>query len=301
MTRIELLRSFLDATKPGLEIGASHTPTCPKAAGFNVEILDHLDQAGLREKYRDHPIDPAIIEVVDHVWSGQSFKSLTGKPHGYAWVLASHVVEHTPDLIAFLNDCDDILTDDGVLVLAVPDKRFCFDHYRTKTSLAVVIDAHFNARKVHSPGTAAEVYLNLCSTKGNWQTDGQPIEIWGNKDLALSMMSASKRGEYVDMHAWAFTPASFRVILNDLFDLGLTKLREITFFDNSGHEFFCVFGRHGRGSGIPRTELLQKSLLEEGNQYRMVFDEQPLVSNDTDRKEFGTSVSDTNLATTSNL
>ena len=40
--------SFIDVSRNGLEVGAGHDPVCPKSSGFNVEVLDHLDQAALR-------------------------------------------------------------------------------------------------------------------------------------------------------------------------------------------------------------------------------------------------------------
>lgn len=40
--------------------------------------MDHLSREGLVEKYKDHSVQLDNIEEVDFVWSGQSFKDLTG-------------------------------------------------------------------------------------------------------------------------------------------------------------------------------------------------------------------------------
>ena len=42
------------------------------------------------------------------------------------------MIEHTPDLIAFLADCDAVLKDTGVLSLVIPDKRYSFDRFRMR-------------------------------------------------------------------------------------------------------------------------------------------------------------------------
>ena len=46
MTREEKLLQFVDRNAVGLEIGPSYNPVTPKLAGWNVEVLDHLNAAG---------------------------------------------------------------------------------------------------------------------------------------------------------------------------------------------------------------------------------------------------------------
>ncbi len=164
-SREEKILSAIDKRLPGLEIGPSHRPVAPKKSGFNVKILDHLDTAGLRDKYRSHGVDVEAIEEVDYVWSGESLSTLVDD-RKFDWIIASHVIEHTPDLIGFLNECEKILSDTGVLSLAVPDKRYCFDHFRETTSLSRVVDANFLKLTNHTPGTAADYYLNVCKKRG---------------------------------------------------------------------------------------------------------------------------------------
>ena len=138
-TREEILLNGIDKRSFGLEIGPSHSPVAAKREGFNVRVLDHLDAAGLRAKYADHGVDVAAIEEVDYVWSGQPLEELVGEAR-FDWIIASHVIEHVPDLVGFLNSCGRILAPDGLLSLAIPDKRYCFDCQRENTALGRVID-----------------------------------------------------------------------------------------------------------------------------------------------------------------
>ena len=230
-----------------------------KSSGFNVEVLDHLDQAALREKYREHGVRTAAIETVDFVWKGERYLDLTRRPKGYGWIVASHVVEHMPDLVAFLQDCDSILQDDGVLALAVPDKRYCFDHLRPESSLGAVVDAHEIRRTLPSVGTAAEYFLNVCERTRpvRWaDARSDDLRLVHSRSDALSAMEAVRQSAFLDMHSWCFTPSSFRSIVNDLYDLGLIKLREVSFIDTVGHEFFIALGRHGAGLPMSRLELM---------------------------------------------
>ena len=132
--RLRIVRRFIDKNGRGLEIGPSFNPIAPKRKGYKVEIIDHLSRADLIAEYADAQISLYAIEEVDFIWKGEPYTELTGKRHFYDWVIASHVVEHMPDLIGFLNDCDHVLTVDGVLVLVIPDKN-CFDHFRPLPAL----------------------------------------------------------------------------------------------------------------------------------------------------------------------
>src|SRR5262249_55025860 len=161
MERNEKVLYGIDRDGRGLEIGPCYGPIAPKRAGFNVEILDHLDRDALIRKYQGRPdLDLDRIEPVDYIWNGESYAELIGKTKHYDWIIASHMIEHTPDLIGFLGDCDCILKDTGVLSLVIPDARYCFDHFRPLTGLSKIIDAHLNRQRIHTVGTVAEYFLN---------------------------------------------------------------------------------------------------------------------------------------------
>jgi hypothetical protein len=254
-SRDKKIKSFIDTKRPGLEIGPSHAPICPKSAGFDVEIIDHMSQADLRTKYAEHGVNLAAIEPVDYVWKGQSYRELTGKTYG--WIIASHVIEHTPDLIAFFNSCDEILEPDGILSLAIPDKRYCFDHMRPQSSLASVIDAHEQKRTVHSPGTVADYFMNVCALKrGGWdRANPETLEYVHTVEQAISGLNAARAGHFLDVHAWCFTPSNFRLIVEDLHRLGYIQLRECGFYDTAGNEFFVTLSRRGSGPSVSRMGL----------------------------------------------
>lgn len=241
-TREQILLHGVDKRSLGLEIGPSHCPVAAKRDGFNVRVLDHLDAAGLRAKYADHGVDVAAIEEVDYVWSGQPLEELVGDTR-FAWIIASHVIEHVPDLVGFLNSCERILTPEGLLSLAIPDKRYCFDCRRENTAIGRVIDVALLKPTNHSPGTAAEYFLKVCRKGGRiaWGEGhaGDLESVHGLAD-ALQAMARVREGHYYDLHEWVFTPDSFRGIVRDLHDLRLIGLEESCFHDTRGHEFFVM-------------------------------------------------------------
>ena len=262
MNRIEVLKRRIDRQSLGLEIGPSHNPIARKSDGYRVKVLDHLDQRGLIEKYKDDPgVDTSRIEEVDFVWRGESFRDLIGRDERFSWVIASHVVEHLPNLVRFLNDCDALMEPDGVLTLAVPDKRFCFDHFRTLSSLGMVVDAHLNGSTHPSAGAILDFYLSYARRGGGdaWNAgDRGRFEFAFDFQNATERMAASIGGDYIDVHQWCFTPSSFRLLIDDLHRMGLIRLREVEFLGTDGFEFFVWLGRSGTGSGFGRAELLNR-------------------------------------------
>lgn len=265
MDRKKRLLESLDLTRPGLEIGPSHSPVAPKRLGYRVQTIDHLDRSGLVEKYRDHGVDVESIEEVDFVWNGTTYADLTGGRNQYAWIIASHVIEHTPDLIGFINQCDDILGEQGILSLAIPDKRFCFDFYRPITGLGAVIDSSLRKDTIHPPGPVVEYFLNVVSKDGSiaWgDTREGKYQLVHTLDDAKRGMATAIDGTYLDIHRWCFVPHSFRLMMQDLYDLGLIKLREVAFFGDSGSEFFMSLGRHGSGLPMERIDALNRARAE---------------------------------------
>ena len=251
--RSDRLRSTFNVAGKGLEIGPSHSPLMPKAAGFDVEILDYLDAKGLREKYARAGLDVSAVEEVDFIGDGRSMTEVIGARNRYDWIVASHVIEHVPDLVSFLADCEALLKPGGSLVLAVPDKRCCFDILRPISTVGQVLQAHVDGRKRPPPGIVFDDVAYARKRDGHigWSlrdrnelTEVRPAEgAWGLFEQARSSDA------YIDMHCWVFVPSSFRLVINALAAFGLIGLRELSFQINDG-EFFAVLS-----TSAPLAEL----------------------------------------------
>ena len=261
MNRNEKVLKYISKNSCGIEIGPSHNPIAPKKEGYNVHIIDHMNRKDLISKYKEHSVNLDNIEDVDFVWNGESYNELTGNSKYYDWIIASHVIEHTPDLIGFLNDCDSILKDDGMLSLVVPDKRFCFDYHRPITGISKIIDSHFQKNKIHTPGTITEYFLNVVSKEGNIAWDSFSIGkfnfIHDLNDVQHYITKAVEEKEYIDVHSWVFVPNSFRLIIQDLYTLGFIQFKEVIFFPTVGCEFYITLSRKGKNLNKSRIEILE--------------------------------------------
>ncbi len=152
-TRKELLLAGISKHARITEIGPSFNPVASKAEGWNCWSIDHLDRDGLVAKYaKDPSVDTTRIETVDFVWTGGALSDAVPlELHGsFDAFIASHVIEHTPDLLAFLTGAETLLKPDGVVVLAIPDKRYCFDYFQPLTTTGQIIEAHAERRSRHT-------------------------------------------------------------------------------------------------------------------------------------------------------
>jgi hypothetical protein len=137
---------LIDAdTMRGLEIGALDKPRFDRAR-TDITYVDHASTEDLRQKYAtDQAMADHLDQIVDVdvVWSGdRSLAEAVDPRPPFDFAYASHVAEHAPDLIGWLDQVAEVLVDGGLLALALPDKRLCFDVNRAETEIADLVDAH---------------------------------------------------------------------------------------------------------------------------------------------------------------
>lgn len=251
LNRIEKALFMINKEGLGLEIGPSHNPVAPKKEGFNVHILDHATADQLREKYKGHEnygVKIENIEEVDFVWHGETFQELIGNTYCYDWIIASHVIEHVPDFISFLQQCHALLKPEGILSLVIPDKRYCFDYFSSISSTGNVLDAFSEKRVKPSQGQIFDHFANASKLNGNiaWSPEiqGIPNELIHDfaqaKEIWFQSLSSQ---DYIDAHCWRFSPASFRLMMSDLQRLGLISFEIKAEFNTVGCEFYMSLGK----------------------------------------------------------
>lgn len=262
MDRVEKALAHIDRQGTGLEIGPSHSPIAPKQRGFKVRILDYLDADGLREKFKNEPVDLTNIEEVDFVWRGEPLADLVGHDC-YDWIIASNVLEHTPDLVSFLVQCEAALKPCGVLSLIIPDKRNCYDYFRPISTTGDVLDAFTERRNRSTPGCVFDNVANAVTRNGviTWiaEDKGELALLRGFEEAVEKWEHASQSEDYMDAHNWCFVPESFRLIMDDLRELELTTLGVVQQYPTSGFEFHVALSPGAeRGRSIDRLSLLRR-------------------------------------------
>jgi hypothetical protein len=245
MDRKDKLLAGIDLQRStGLEIGALDKPIVSKAQG-SILYIDHMDSASLRQKYANDPnIDVAKIVDVDAVWGPQSmFEALRG--HKVDYILASHVLEHVPDLITWLEELRSVLNVGGDVRLAIPDRRFMFDYLRRETTVADIVHAFLMRAKAPLPYSILDHCLNetIVDEVQAWQGKLDPDALRRKRTLDEAMTIARDAlvtGRYHDVHCWVFTPRSFAELFEQAAALRLINFACHGFFDTEQYqtEFF---------------------------------------------------------------
>lgn len=112
----------------GIEIGALHRPLKVYHAA-EVRYLDRLTIEQARNAYPQLADEP-LVEV-DLVDNGETLQTVPDASCDF--VIANHLLEHCRNPIGALENMLRVLKPDGVLYLAIPDKRHTFDASRPVT------------------------------------------------------------------------------------------------------------------------------------------------------------------------
>jgi SAM-dependent methyltransferase len=240
MNGVEKARSQIDvANWTGVEIGPLTRPIVRRGEG-SIVYIDHASTDELRRLYANQAhIDVAAIVDVDHVWGDHTLSQcVEGKRFNYC--IASHVIEHVPDLIGWLNEVDDVLLPGGILSLVIPDKRYTFDIWRKPSGRREVYTAHLFRQRKPSPLQVFDHFSHYVPVDAVSIWSGHPPpprpaqtrQAIRNAKLALR--------QYVDAHCWVFTPVSFRRLLDKLVEGGWVNFEIATFFGTEPNmaEFF---------------------------------------------------------------
>jgi hypothetical protein len=218
----------------------------------NSRYLDIFSREELKKQYEtDHTINKDEIVEVHYVDKGNNYHELVGTDR-FELILASHVIEHVPNLLKWLNGLALILRDNGVIKLAIPDKRYCFDYLRRQTSISDIVGAYLENRQ---KPTAERVYDYKMFARGEMNDpvlhhEGKyPTEIPLSNDMHNYAMEFAKKSltGYVDAHCWVWTPESFTEQINFLSNNNLLHLKliesETLFTQKNTFEFFVTLAR----------------------------------------------------------
>lgn len=232
----EILREL----HPALEIGPFDSPILPRS---DTKFADHLSTEQLRERAAAIPDRiPAQVPDIHYVTPAGDLSTI---PDRFKLVLSSHAIEHQPDLIGHLQQVGRLIDSGGYYALLIPDCRYCFDHFLPPSTIAEIIDAHFE-------GITTRHRLRSLIEHRALNTHNDPVRHW-NGDHGPDDSNVLKRieaaiaewqhsaGSYIDVHAWQFTPDSFRGITASLFELGMTELRPLRVYNTPfGSLEFCA-------------------------------------------------------------
>ena len=213
----------------GLELGPLTNPVVRKTDGV-VFYIDHLDAESLKKANRNPQIINDNMVDIDIIWGERPLKELVPYPMDYA--VASHVMEHVPDFVGSLMDLHGALKEDGLICLAIPDRRFTHDLRRPESTVGEMVEAYLlRVRRPPARHLFDRVLLQAPRAIGNVEWKAQA---WDDNMFAASPVRteclpdayrlaerAVSTTDYVDAHCWIFTPESFLDVADRLSRIGL--------------------------------------------------------------------------------
>lgn len=258
----KLLSCISPCTQSGLEIGPLNRPVVTKdESNGMIKYIDHTSTENLRNKYaNDRSVDVAEIVSIDYVWGANTLTELVAG-NLFDYVIASHVIEHVPDMIGWLKEVADILEDNGILSLAVPDKRYTFDCLRDLTTPGMLIEANLRQYRRPSPQAVFDHVSHFTPVTAEEAWKGLNTKALQPMHSLIDAYRLAKdcflNEHYHDVHVNVFTPLSFLNLLEKLSHLGLVDYIVKDFYDTTLNtfEFFVSLER------IPRKFVKEEALV----------------------------------------
>ena len=234
---------LIPLTNSVLEIGPFAQPVL---RGPHLRYVDVLSTEDLRKRARALGMDETKVPNIGWVSNGSDLSVVNDT---FDAVVSSHAIEHQPDFVSHLNQVADLLKPNGSYYLLVPDHRYCFDHFLTPSTVAQVLGAHLENRTVHSLSSVVEhrALTTHNDPARHWAGDhGDPNENRTSRIASAIQEISDANGAYIDVHAWYFTPRSFREVITDLSatkHISFSVQRMFPTRPNS-NEFWAILQKH---------------------------------------------------------
>lgn len=222
-----------------LEIGALNFPILNRQDG-NVFYADHLSLEGLKQQFAwDKNFNYDQLAKVDYVWKKKH--PLKECVEGvFDYVIASHVAEHVPNLIGWMEEIRQVLKPDGQLRLVFPDGRYSFDMQRQATRLSDLLAAWMKQSECPETHLVLDFALNKIDDQivpkihaqyGMLPRDAEvktqfpfsQVLEWGERTLVP--------GHYEDVHCWVLHLNLFARFMSILAEHDIIKMACIEWFD----------------------------------------------------------------------
>lgn len=246
-----MYRPYLNNISPDcriLEIGPLTSPNLTKDRFKHVYYADIRSTEDIKSFYRAHTnIQQENIVDIDYVINKNGYADTMSNVEKFDYVVATHVIEHVPQLILWLQDLAKILKPAGKLCLTVPDKRYTFDHYRHSTSFAEIYDV-YSRNIINHPARVLDQDINATlNDVVYWWKNFNNMDMIPNDTeqytRALEFYQKARIDNYnMSGHYSVFTPESFLLILYGMNKLSLLPFKCAEFHSTEifSNEFNCV-------------------------------------------------------------
>jgi len=226
-SRSDIVLGPLDLSGRGLEVAPYFNPLILKSE-HDVAYTDYTSTEVLRRKASENPgATGREVPAVDFVWTpGRPLQECTGERFDYA--VASHVIEHVPNVIGWVNDILSVMRQGAVLALCVPDRRMTMDFYRQETTVGDLIGSWIEHRAIPTPGQVMDFLSQSFRDTGvrpkpferGVAFEDAPREYSDRQALDFAVFTHAEN-YYLDVHCTVWTPQKFVDVFDRLSKLGI--------------------------------------------------------------------------------
>jgi 2-polyprenyl-3-methyl-5-hydroxy-6-metoxy-1,4-benzoquinol methylase len=241
-----LFRHVSATTQTGLELGPLDAPVISTTEA-SIKYADFVTYEELLRRHSARRDASRIVRPDYLITPGSLAVQITDR---FDYVIACHVIEHIPNMIAWLNDLHSLLTANGRLFLAVPDKRYTFDILRPETSLAHIMNDFYRAVTVPDLEHILEhLFLKReVSATAAWKGDIQLLLEQQRYTLDQAYTIARQKFETegcVDVHCHVFTGAAFLTAIQQLIAAKFIHYQVVDFVEveKPYNEFLCTLAK----------------------------------------------------------
>ena len=206
----------------GIEIGALCNPLLvPK--DVSVRYVDRLSIEGLRKHYPE--LNDVELVNIDIIADGEHLEVIDDATQDF--VIANHFIEHCANPILTINNMLRVLKKSGILFIALPDKRQCFDVDRPETTFE-----HLMKDYIEGPDWSRKAHFEEWSRLVNKVSDDCEV-----KENVASLMEMD-----YSIHYHVFTPDTILEFFSKVKDV-LHFPFEYEVFYRNGAEVIIILRR----------------------------------------------------------
>ncbi|MCB5202604.1 class I SAM-dependent methyltransferase [Neorhizobium sp. T786] len=244
----------------GLEIAPYFNPALPRHK-YNVHYTDYISNDEILAKAAENP--GALnkeIPTIDYVWKpGRPLKETSPEGLLYDFAIASHVMEHVPNTVGWLNDILAVLKVGAVLRLVLPNAERSNDHFRARTSVAQLVANWLDNPSVPTPFQVFDFMADCLDDDGNNTFDENGVSIYTRRHYSLADALSTAQfvhneRQYIDVHCTVWTADTFKEAFDQIVSLGLMNVK-VEIQETAMWEFTVDLIKLGEPSVFPPQDL----------------------------------------------
>ena len=251
--RAAYFRSLMRALTPPnariVELGAGSNPLFDRATFPNYRNIDYYSDTEIIAHFRnDYKDDVASMQFapVDYVCKDGKYAQAVGADQTVDLFCSSHSIEHQHCLIRFFRECEALIGNQGMVALLVPHKEVTFDALRTPSQTIDAIEAYHGNYAGASPRNLFDALSHsIGQNLSRKLMRSEPISFDQSLRTAYQAYLDARAGTrpFQDFHNWVFTSESLKLMVLELYQLGLIGMLPVYVSAPVGNEFFCVLAK----------------------------------------------------------